>query len=147
MTKDTVHVKIDITQIVDGQEYRGNINLDGRNFLYHLRFKVPIDKLDELMDAEGIEGVTRQIDLTLQDTNGMSIPTDADTDVLLVPTLQLATEFYNDPQTRSHNDLMKGAMGYFADRLSANVSCGIEGREYDVMKTPQLERLLARQVK
>jgi hypothetical protein len=105
--EDIADVKLRLTQVKDGVDYKGSISFDGVSFDYKIHFATPINKLDDLIaqatDPEEIRK-TIQIDVTDKEGKPVSMESDQNYGLFLATVGRSAVEFYNHPQTRDSND-------------------------------------------
>ena len=98
MNKERIGVKICISEVMHGGEYRGTIRLDNQKFQYQLRFDVNPNELDRLADSDYEESM-RNVHFLIRDTNGNQVTID---DMLktsfMLSTCELAFDLFRNPQ-------------------------------------------------
>jgi len=110
-TSEGVKVEMSITQVVDGLEYKGRLNFEGRICDYEITFEVPIPEVEALTEALekrnelNVERFRHIFQMTARRADGVEIElSDTDFGVLssLVPAY--AFDFHGYGQTRDAND-------------------------------------------
>jgi hypothetical protein len=135
--KNTINIRADVTQIIDGRKYKGNICFDECNFQYQLEFDIPIDKLDEIAERNP-EDVMGHIHLGVIDAQKRVV--DGAMNVLCMAIAgDLAIDFYHAPQTRDANSGLLGTHPCVSGLENLSLSTHIERR---LLKSPELEKIL-----
>ena len=70
-----VKVKVDVTQVRDGVEYKGKISFGEHNFQYNLHFNIPLGNLDRVIQEHVDRGEkpTNIFNLTVKDSDVKSL--------------------------------------------------------------------------
>jgi len=121
-----------IEQVKDGEQYKGTVTFSGdprRKFTYELEFKISIPRLDDGELPTDMESLRRIFIITVFDCAGKEQVLD---DYMWQFFFQLcvveALNFYNQPQTRSHNE--STALSALPALLpGASVTLGIESKK------------------
>jgi hypothetical protein len=145
---EQVKIKVDVTKVQDGREYKGNISFDGHDFQYHLRFGVHLREFNEIAQRNPpptYEDITSLIQFTVKDAHGKLVTLDKSSFPLFLSTAgKLAMDFYDNPQTRESQE---GILGMAVSRMGALADMGISvsigmSTEYDRPRIPQLNEFL-----
>lgn len=105
-----MEVPVSITQIVDGRQYAGRIQIGDNLYEFAINLSVAINEFDAIpapqitSQEEALAGIKKLFGITLT-KDGVPIELEAGTYGFLIATLiDLAFHFYNQPQTRSWNN-------------------------------------------
>jgi hypothetical protein len=97
-----------VEQVYDGSHYKGYMKIAETKLDYELVFTVPIPQLDELKPAKDRNEIRRLFQLTVRRDNTNIELTEQEYGFFIWMLLELAVDFYNDPQTRASN---RGVLG------------------------------------
>lgn len=108
MTK--VSVERHVEQVRNGIHYKGYVQIAGTKLDYDLVFGVPIARLDDTEPAKDEDEIRRLFQITVKRENTNIELTKDEYGFFLSMILELAVDFYNNPQTRSSNEGILGDM-------------------------------------
>jgi hypothetical protein len=136
-----VNIKVDLTQVIDGKEYKGSVYFDECRFDYNLKFDTPVEELEH---KEDIDDFLKHFHFEVTDQKGENLELDRDLQFLFMASAGVfAIEFYLNPQTRDSQQ------GFFGMALRGTLPVeGIEAdigasREFRGQTMPALDKLLA----
>lgn len=125
---DIMKVKVWVTQITEGLEYNGCIELNDIKFDYNVLFGVHIDKLDDQEDPDGIEELKAQTKKLFQFSlkrENEEIEIDDTLFGFLLGTVGVqVVEFYNNPQAQSSNQGVIGELVRGTSPLPGQMTIG-----------------------
>jgi len=139
--EDTTDVKLSVTQVKDGTNYKGSVSFNDVSFDYKIHFVTPIDKLDDL--AKGSitpEKMKKMIQIDITDSEGK--PVSLETDLLYGLFLSTAgigaIKFYNNPQTRDSNAGFMGPIIRNEGIIAGNIFDGAGRAEISIQSSFQI---------
>lgn len=140
-----VSVERHVEQVHDGNRYKGYVKIADTKLDYELVFGVPIAQLDSMEPAKDEDEIRRLFQLTVKRDNANIKLTKEEYRFFFSMTVELAVDFYNNPQTRDSNEGMMGQMlqgrgPMSAFGTSASISITSSG-SYDF--TPELCSMLS----
>src|SRR3989344_4728773 len=97
-----VSVERYIEQVSDGKQYKGNVKIAETTLDYNLTFMVPIPRLHE-WKPESKDEIRRTFAIAVRGKRDIKL-TDEEYSFFFSLLVPFAVDFYNDPQTRSHNE-------------------------------------------
>ena len=108
MATRKVSVERYVEQVRDGSHYKGYVKIADTKLNYELVFGVPIARLDSMEPAKDENEIRRLFHLTVKRNSANIELTKEEYGFFFSMTVELAVEFYNDPQT---SDINEGFVG------------------------------------
>ena len=110
--EDILDTTLRVTQVKDGEEYKGKLTIDNVAFDYKLKFRVHINKLDDIPQENRTPEYGRTLfQFDVKDAKGNAVTLDDEMFGLFLATAgKYAIEFYNHPQTRDSNEGLLGGL-------------------------------------
>jgi hypothetical protein len=135
MATRKVSVERHVEQVRDGSHYKGYVKIVDTKLDYELVFGVPIAKLDSMEPAKDENEIRRLFQLTVKRDNANIELTKEEYGFFFSMVVELAVDFYNNPQTRDSQEGMMGQMlsgrGLMSE-FGASASIGMTSSEsYD----------------
>lgn len=110
-------VRVKLTQVVDGHQYKGEISFGERFYRYKARFLVPIDKLIIEGTGKSAEVLLTYFEFKLEDGTTEHLVSDEFKLLFIRFVGGVAVDFYEDPQTEDSR--ARGILG--TSKLSSEV--------------------------
>lgn len=104
MATRKVSVERHVEQVRNGSHYKGYVKIVDTKLDYELVFGVPIAKLDSMEPAKDESEIRRLFQLTVKRDNANIELTKEEYSFFFSMVVELAVEFYNNPQTRDSNE-------------------------------------------
>ena len=128
MATRKVSVERHVEQVRNGSHYKGYVKIVDTKLDYELVFGVPIAKLDSMEPAKDENEIRRIFQLTVKRDNANIELTKEEYGFFFSMVVELAVDFYTNPQTRDSQEGMMGLLlsgrGPMAD-FGASVSIGM----------------------
>lgn len=103
-----VSVERHVQQVRNGSHYKGYVKIAETKLDYELVFGVPIDRLDSMEPAKDESEIRRLFQITVKRGNANIELTKEEYGFFFSMIVELAVEFYNNPQTRDSQEGMLG---------------------------------------
>ena len=104
MATRKVSVERHVEQVRNGRRYKGYVKIANTKLDYELVFGVPIAQLDSMEPAEDENGIRRLFQLAVKRNNANIELTEEEYKFFFSMIVELAVDFYNNPQTRGINE-------------------------------------------
>ena len=147
MTGKKVKAAIDVNQVRDGLEYKGNFIYNEHRFQYEVAFKTHIKKLFQRLGPDpSLEEFDKLINVKVYDENGEPLTLDDKTKNPFIRIAGMyAIDFYHDSNMRSFND--KGIIAKTVRGKGIFARLGLQdifrmSAQFTMKKIPELEKLL-----
>ena len=110
MATRKVSVERHVEQVRDGSHYKGYVKIADTKLDYELVFGVPIARLDSMEPAKDEGEIRRLFQITVKRGNANIELTKEEYGFFFSMIVELAVDFYNNPQTRDSQEGMMGMM-------------------------------------
>ena len=110
MATRKVSVERHVEQVRNGSHYKGYVKIADTKLDYELVFGVPIARLDSMEPAKDENEIRRLFQLTVKRDSANIELTKEEYGFFFSMVVELAVDFYDDPQTRDSNEGMMGQM-------------------------------------
>jgi hypothetical protein len=105
-----VSVERHIEQVRNGSHYKGYVKISDTKLDYDLVFGVPIERLENMEPTADENEIRRIFQLTVKRNNANIELTKEEYGFFFSMVVELAVDFYNNPQTRDANKGLMGSM-------------------------------------
>jgi len=110
MATRKVSVERHVEQVRNGSHYKGYVKIADTKLDYELVFGVPIARLDSMEPVKDESEVRRLFQITVKRGNANIELTKEEYGFFFSMIVEMAVDFYNNPQTRDSNEGMMGQM-------------------------------------
>ncbi len=110
MANRKVSIERHVEQVINGRHYKGHLKISGIQLNYEIVFGVAIANLDDMEPPENVDEIRRNFHLTVKRGDVNIDLTNEEYGFFIQMIMEVAIDFYNNPQTRDNNEGLVGIL-------------------------------------